>query len=92
MAKIWLVLGKNLIKSISIKTKLEIIYTYQYDVTYIIITCTAYSCLPTWSNDNIHELAYVWYVCLAGGIIPAFLMVTTNIYVVFASPKVSMCR
>ena len=41
------------------------------------------SCLPTWSSRNPYELGFIWYVCIAGGVIPAILMITINLYVIF---------
>ena len=47
--------------------------------------------MPTWSNSNSYELAFIWYVCMVGGVVPAVLMLTINFYVVFnLNDKVSL--
>ena len=55
------------------------IYIYHF---YLYTFNVFLSCLPSWSNDNVTEVAYIWCVAVIGGLIPAVLMMISNIFVV----------
>ena len=69
--------------------KFKVIYLLFIIYVWILILCNysslsfLNSCLPTWTRHNPYELAFIWYVCIAGGVIPAILMITINLYVIF---------
>merc|ERR1711997_1354608 len=47
------------------------------------------SCLPAWNKNSLKDVAFICYVCIAGGIIPAAIIVLSNILVFNALQKVS---
>ena len=48
-----------------------------------------FSCLPAWNKNSLKDVAFISYVCIAGGIIPAAVIVLANIIVFNALQKVS---
>ena len=48
-----------------------------------------FSCLPAWNKNSLKDVAFICYVCIAGGIIPAAVIVLSNILVFNALQKVS---
>ena len=48
-----------------------------------------FSCLPAWNKNSLKDVAFICYVCIAGGIIPAAIIVLSNILVFNALQKVS---
>ena len=47
-----------------------------------------FSCLPAWNKNSLKDVAFICYVCIAGGIIPATVIVMSNILVFNALQKV----
>ena len=37
-----------------------------------------FSCLPSWTNNNPIGIGYIWYVCIAGGVIPAVVILLSS--------------
>ena len=37
-----------------------------------------FSCLPSWTSANPVDVGYIWYVCIAGGVIPAVVILMSN--------------
>ena len=48
-----------------------------------------FSCLPAWDKNSLKDVAFICYVCIAGGIIPATVIVMSNLLVFNALQKVS---
>ena len=46
------------------------------------------SCLPTWSENNVDDLAYIWYLVVAGGLLPTAVMGSTTITLLYTMYKV----
>ena len=91
MGKMWLESGiiDFYIWTLKVQLNFIAIYIYiQYNFNFLYFSN---SCLPTWSSRNPYELGFIWYVCIAGGVIPAILMITINLYVIFTlNNKVSL--
>ena len=48
-----------------------------------------FSCLPSWNKNSLRDVAFISYVCMAGGIIPAAVIVLSNMLVFNSLQKVS---
>ena len=46
------------------------------------------SCLPSWSNESIFGVIYIWYVCIVGGLIPSIAIISANMLIMHHLKKV----
>ena len=46
------------------------------------------SCLPAWSTDTLLDAVYIWYVWVGGGLIPATIVLVSNILAIIQLRKV----
>lgn len=46
------------------------------------------SCLPAWSTDTLLDAVYIWYVWVGGGLIPATIVLVSNILAIIQLRRV----
>ena len=46
------------------------------------------SCLPAWSTDRLRDAVYIWYVWIGGGLIPATIVLVSNILAILTLKRV----
>ena len=51
----------------------------EHHVIYMCILKPHFSCLPTWSEDSLSDIAYIWLICIGGGLLPTIIMAISHI-------------
>ena len=89
MTKAWSGPGKLLIEGVINQSNEVIKHEFKHNFAYIFHSLLV-SCLPGWKSDTGMDMTYMFYICIAGGLIPSMIIVVTNGYLLHTIHRVSL--
>ena len=72
-----------------IKVMRQLKHEFKHNFAYIFHSLL-FSCLPGWKSDTGMDMAYMFYICIVGGLIPSMIIVVTNGYLLHTIHRVSL--